>query len=69
MPHNAGDSIDDIEDLIGEGNEADIRVGNKKSVLPRARKFKKKDDSDTGTNPSADSIIPGTVKSLKREPK
>lgn len=50
--------IDDIEDLISGDIDAENRTGNKKHVVPRARKVK-------GTNDQvveADSIIPGTQK-------
>ncbi|XP_052775774.1 threonylcarbamoyladenosine tRNA methylthiotransferase-like isoform X2 [Mya arenaria] len=52
-------NVDDIEDIISGSHDADIRTGNKKHIVPKARRYKgKAKDADI----TSDSIIPGTQK-------
>ena len=52
-------SVDDIEDIVTKDSlVTDLRTGNKKHVVPRARRVKA-GESDDRTEVSADSVIPG----------
>ncbi|XP_045159402.2 threonylcarbamoyladenosine tRNA methylthiotransferase-like [Mercenaria mercenaria] len=59
MPLHGDLPLDDIEDIVTGETETDIRAGNKKHVVPRARKHKTQDRTE---QVDADSIIPGTQK-------
>ena len=48
--------VDDIEDIVTGETETDIRAGNKKHVVARARKHKTREITE---KVNADSIIPG----------
>lgn len=62
MATSCGPSVDDIEDIITKDSHVtDLRTGNKKHVVPRARKVKAGEPEDR-TEVSADSVIPGTQK-------
>ena len=60
MPVCDENIIDDIEDIVGVGHDTDLRSGNKKHVVPKAKKFSGKNV----TSVSADSVIPGINKAL-----
>jgi len=54
MAHDT--NLEDIEDIIAGAHETDIRSGNKKHVVPKARRFKPRSPQ---SEVYADSIIPG----------
>lgn len=54
------DPLDDIEDIITDQQDSDVRVGNKKHVVPKACRFKSRNKINTEV--IADSFIPGTQK-------
>ena len=59
MAASCGPSIDDIEDIVTQDSPTtDLRSGNRKHVIPRARKVKTS-QNDGDTDLCADSLIPG----------
>ena len=59
MATSCGPLVDDIEDIITKDSHVtDLRTGNKKHVVPRARRVKTGESEDR-TEVSADSVIPG----------
>lgn len=59
MPLLGDEPLDDIEDIVKSDFERDIHAGNKKNVVPKARRNK---TGSSEESVSADSIIPGTQK-------
>ena len=59
MASNCGPGVDDIEDIVTKDSQTtDLRSGNRKHVVPRARKVKAGQET-IDTDVCADSVIPG----------